>query len=57
MSWAASTSSPIAPERLTPTCSRGCARVELDIPLWRRVSDWLASEWPFEQVDYAPRDA
>ena len=33
------------------------SRAELDIPLWRAVSDWLASEWPFEQVDYAPRDA
>jgi hypothetical protein len=33
------------------------ARAELDTPLWRAVSDWLASEWPFEQVDYAPRDA
>lgn len=32
-------------------------RAELDAPLWRAVSDWLASEWPFEQVDYAPRDA
>jgi hypothetical protein len=32
------------------------SRAELDIPLWRAVSDWLASEWPFEQVDYAPRD-
>ena len=33
------------------------SRAELDSPLWRAVSDWLASEWPFEQVDYAPRDA
>jgi len=33
------------------------ARAELDTPLWRAVSDWLASEWPFERVDYAPRDA
>jgi RimJ/RimL family protein N-acetyltransferase len=27
----------------------------LDIPLWRAVSDWLASDWPFHSVDYAPR--
>src|SRR5436189_234017 len=27
----------------------------LDVPLWRAVSDWLATEWPFASVDYAPR--
>jgi RimJ/RimL family protein N-acetyltransferase len=27
----------------------------LDVPLWRAVSDWLASDWPFGSVDYAPR--
>jgi RimJ/RimL family protein N-acetyltransferase len=32
------------------------SRAELDVPLWRAVSDWLADEWPFERVDYAPRD-
>jgi hypothetical protein len=31
------------------------SRAELDQPLWRAVSDWLAAEWPFEKVDYAPR--
>jgi hypothetical protein len=31
------------------------SRAELDVPLWRAVSDWLASDWPFERVDYAPR--
>jgi RimJ/RimL family protein N-acetyltransferase len=31
------------------------SRVELDQPLWRAVSDWLAAEWPFEHVDYAAR--
>jgi RimJ/RimL family protein N-acetyltransferase len=30
---------------------------ELDAPLWRAVSDWLAAEWPFENVEYAPRNA
>ena len=31
------------------------SRGELDVPLWRAVSDWLADEWPFERVDYAER--
>jgi RimJ/RimL family protein N-acetyltransferase len=30
-------------------------RAELDAPLWRAVSRWLADEWPFGRVDYAPR--
>jgi RimJ/RimL family protein N-acetyltransferase len=30
-------------------------RAELDVPLWRAVSDWLATEWPFASVDYAAR--
>lgn len=30
-------------------------RAELDVPLWRAVSDWLASDWPFASVDYAAR--
>ena len=29
------------------------SRAELDVPLWRAVSDWLATEWPFEAVAYA----
>jgi RimJ/RimL family protein N-acetyltransferase len=33
------------------------SRAELDAPLWRAVSDWLAAEWPFDKVDYAPRNA
>jgi len=32
------------------------SRTELDGPLWQAVSDWLAAEWPFENVDYAPRN-
>jgi RimJ/RimL family protein N-acetyltransferase len=28
---------------------------ELDAPLWRAVSGWLASDWPFGSVEYAPR--
>jgi hypothetical protein len=27
----------------------------LDAPLWRAVSDWLAGDWPFATVAYAPR--
>jgi hypothetical protein len=30
------------------------SRAELDVPLWRAVSDWLADEWPFERVAYPP---
>jgi RimJ/RimL family protein N-acetyltransferase len=31
------------------------SRAELDAPLWRAVSGWLASDWPFGTVEYAPR--
>jgi len=31
------------------------SRAELDGPLWRAVSDWLASDWPLDGVEYAPR--
>jgi RimJ/RimL family protein N-acetyltransferase len=31
------------------------SRAELDAPLWRAVSGWLASDWPFDGVEYAPR--
>ncbi|MGL6280377.1 MAG: N-acetyltransferase [Gaiella sp.] len=32
------------------------SRAELDAPLWRAVSAWLASEaWPFARVRYAER--
>jgi len=30
-------------------------RRELDLPLWRAVSGWLADDWPFERVEYAER--
>ena len=30
-------------------------RAELDVELWRAVSEWLAREWPFRRVAYAPR--
>ena len=31
------------------------SRPDLDVRLWRAVSDWLAEEWPFERVSYAER--
>jgi hypothetical protein len=31
------------------------SRAELDVQLWRAVSDWLAREWSFENVAYAER--
>ena len=31
------------------------SRPELDVQLWRGVTDWLAAEWPFERVAYAKR--
>ncbi|MDP8904015.1 MAG: N-acetyltransferase [Chloroflexota bacterium] len=33
------------------------ADAALDAELWRTVSDWLAADWPFQRVDYAPRKA
>jgi len=29
---------------------------DLDPLLWRAVRTWLDSDWPFESIDYAPRD-
>jgi hypothetical protein len=29
----------------------------LDGTLYRTVRDWLAASWPFERIEYAPRDA
>ena len=31
------------------------SRAELDVPLWRAVSDWLANDWPFARIAYAAR--
>ncbi len=31
------------------------SRPDLDVELWRAVTDWLAAEWPFERVAYAGR--
>ena len=32
------------------------SEAELDAALWRAVSGWIQSDWPFESIDYAPRD-
>ena len=31
------------------------SHARLDAPLWRAVSEWLESDWPFAAVEYAPR--
>lgn len=31
------------------------SRADLDVELWKAVSTWLRSDWPFEDIDYAPR--
>src|SRR5215472_5075997 len=31
------------------------SHAQLDIALWRAVSEWLASDWPFGSVEYASR--
>jgi hypothetical protein len=31
------------------------SHAQLDTPLWRAVTEWLASDWPFANVEYAPR--
>jgi hypothetical protein len=31
------------------------SKAELDAPLWRAVSGWVESDWPFERVEYAAR--
>jgi hypothetical protein len=31
------------------------SHAQLDVPLWRAVSEWLAADWPFANVQYAPR--
>jgi hypothetical protein len=33
------------------------SHAELDGPLYRTVTDWLAAAWPFTSVAYAPRPA
>ena len=33
------------------------ASAELDVPLWRAVTAWLARDWPFTRVAYAARSS
>ena len=33
------------------------SRAEMDAPVWRSLSKWLTTEWPFERFDYASREA
>jgi len=32
------------------------SEADLDAPLWRAVTAWLESAWPFERIEYAARD-
>lgn len=31
------------------------SRAEMDVTVWREVSDWLETEWPFRSFSYASR--
>jgi hypothetical protein len=31
-------------------------RADLDLPLYRAVTEWLARDWPFPRVEYAARE-
>jgi hypothetical protein len=31
------------------------SRADMDPAVWRQLSRWLATDWPFERVEYAPR--
>ncbi len=44
------------PRRATVQSWVRASRAELDVPLWRAVSAWLAAAWPFEAVAYGERD-
>ena len=30
-------------------------RAEMDVVVWRTLSEWLTTEWPFTTIDYAAR--
>ncbi|MFE6745543.1 N-acetyltransferase [Kitasatospora purpeofusca] len=50
----------LCPDRERPGVTKASSwvradRAELDAPLHRAVSDWLATAWPFAEVAYAPR--
>ena len=31
------------------------SRAEMDVAVWRAVSDWLSADWPFRSFRYADR--
>ncbi len=33
------------------------SRSEMDVIVWRDLSDWIATRWPFVNPDYAPRNS
>ena len=45
---------PLAESPATPTLRVG-AKLHLDTPLWRAVSQWPECDWPFARVQYALR--
>jgi hypothetical protein len=52
----------IYPDRDNPHCAVvqswvRASRAELDVPLWRAVSAWLETSWPFADVTYDERPA
>lgn len=32
------------------------SRSDMDITVWRDLSGWLGTHWPFTKLDYAPRE-
>ncbi len=46
---------PAGPRRASDQSWVRASRAELDVPLWRAVSAWLAAAWPFESVAYGTR--
>ena len=44
------------PRRATVQSWVRASRAELDVPLWRAVSAWLATDWPFDVVSYDSRE-
>ena len=44
-----------APQRAQVQSWVRATHAQLDVPLWRAVSEWLATAWPFEAVTYDER--
>jgi hypothetical protein len=43
------------PRRASVQSWARASHAELDVPLWRAVGAWLATDWPFEAVTYGAR--